>query len=77
MLAAVLARQIYCDLPDPQIPDAVPLNKTLSPTSWSGFVVVLFLGIPLAWPLNTVNEGIAKTFSAQNRWYLDLEIEGG
>ena len=45
-------------IPVPHTPEAVTLTKTLSPVSWSGLVVVLCLGMPLSWPLKTVNEGI-------------------
>lgn len=45
-------------VPVPQTPDAVILTKTLSPTSWSGLVVVLFFGMPSCWPLKTVKVGI-------------------
>ena len=49
----------------PHTPDAVTLTRTLSPTSSSGLVVVLFLGLPASLPLNTVKVGIFMVFHPQ------------
>jgi hypothetical protein len=65
----------YSGLPVPQTPDAVIFTKTLSPSSWSGLVVVDCLGKPFSWPLKTVKVGMLLVAEAvlveEKRWMDD------